>query len=101
MEKSYKFRIYPTREQERMFQENFGCVRFVYNHYLGMRIDKYRKDKSDMRYNQCSADLTQLKKSLIWLQNKVSNQRKDYLHKLSLMLIRCYDVIYLESSEYD
>ena len=69
MEKAYKFRIYPTREQEKMFQRNFGCVRFVYNYYLGMRIDKYRKDKSNMRYNQCSADLTQLKKSLILLQD--------------------------------
>ena len=82
MEKAYKFRIYPTKEQERMFQENFGCVRFVYNYYLGMRIDKYRKDKSDMRYNQCSANLTQLKKSLIWLQNADSTSLQTSLRNL-------------------
>ena len=40
MEKAYKFRIYPTKEQEIMFQKNFGCVRYVYNHYLEMRINK-------------------------------------------------------------
>ena len=82
MKKAYKFRIYPTKEQERMFQKNFGCVRYVYNHYLGMRIDKYRKDKSNMRYSQCSADLTQLKKSLVWLQDADSTSLQTTLRSL-------------------
>ena len=82
MEKAYKFRIYPTKEQEIMFQKNFGCVRYVYNHYLEMRINKYREDKSNMRYSQCSADLTQLKKSLVWLQDADSTSFQTALRSL-------------------
>ena len=82
MEKAYKFRIYPTKEQEIMFQRNFGCVRYVYNHYLKMRINKYRQDKSNMRYSQCSADLTQLKKSLVWLQDADSTSLQTALRSL-------------------
>ncbi|BDP75701.1 hypothetical protein EfmAA96_34860 (plasmid) [Enterococcus faecium] len=29
--KAYKFRIYPTEEQEIFFAKSFGCVRKVYN----------------------------------------------------------------------
>jgi len=82
VEKAYKFRIYPTKKQEKMFQKNFGCVRFVYNHYLEMRIKKYKENKSDMRYNQCSADLTQLKKSLVWLQDVDSTSLQTALKNL-------------------
>lgn len=85
MEKAYKFRIYPTKEQEIMFQKNFGCVRYVYNHYLEMRIEKYRQDKSNMRYSQCSADLTQLKKSLIWLQDADSTSLQTALRSLNIL----------------
>ena len=35
VEKSYKFRIYPTKEQKKMFQKNL----IVYNYYLEMRIN--------------------------------------------------------------
>lgn len=35
--KAYKYRIYPDREQAALLNRFFGCVRFVYNHYLGMQ----------------------------------------------------------------
>ena len=34
MYKTYKFRLYPNKEQEILISKTFGCVRFVYNHYL-------------------------------------------------------------------
>ena len=34
MEKAYKFRIYPTKQQEILIQKTFGSCRFVYNQYL-------------------------------------------------------------------
>ena len=82
MEKAYKFRIYPTKEQKKFFQKSFGSVRYVYNHYLEMRINKYKEDKSNMRYSQCSADLTQLKKSLTWLQDVDSTSLQTALKSL-------------------
>ena len=34
---SYKYRIYPTAAQRRYFAVNFGCCRYVYNHFLSER----------------------------------------------------------------
>ena len=42
MEYSYKFRIYPSETQVNLIQRTFGCVRFVYNHYLAQRIERYK-----------------------------------------------------------
>lgn len=68
MEYSYKFRIYPNITQVQQMQRTFGCCRFVWNHYLAMRKDLYEQDGKSMNYNACSRDMTQLKKSLIWLR---------------------------------
>ena len=68
MEKSYKFRIYPTKEQELLIQKTFGCTRFVFNRYLAKRIEAYQSEKQTINYNVCSADLTILKKDLVWLK---------------------------------
>ncbi|MCH4568958.1 helix-turn-helix domain-containing protein, partial [Bacillus sp. ES1-5] len=38
MLKSYKYRIYPNKEQQMFFSKTFGCVRFVYNKMLADRI---------------------------------------------------------------
>jgi len=68
MEKAYKFRLYPNKEQQEIVNKTFGCCRFVYNHYLAKRIELYKSDKSTMNYNACSADLKEFKKSLEWLK---------------------------------
>jgi putative transposase len=49
-------------------QKTFGSCRFVFNHYLAKRIEKFKDIKSIMNYNSCSADLTQMKKELVWLK---------------------------------
>ena len=68
MEKAFKFRIYPNKAQQVLLQKSFGCARFVYNHFLAKRIEKYKQDKSNMSYNQCSKELTILKQELEWLK---------------------------------
>jgi putative transposase len=68
VEKAYKFRIYPNRQQEVQIQKTFGCTRFVYNHYLAKRIEMYKDDKSTLGYKACSSDMTQLKRELLWLK---------------------------------
>ncbi|QZT33906.1 transposase [Caldalkalibacillus thermarum TA2.A1] len=45
--KAYKFRLYPTQEQEQLLAKTFGCVRFVYNKMLEERIHIYEKLKDD------------------------------------------------------
>lgn len=68
MEKAYKFRIYPNKTQQILLQKTFGCVRFIYNHFLAKKIEKYKQDKSYLSINQCSKELTALKKELKWLK---------------------------------
>lgn len=69
MEKAYKYRIYPNEKQKELIAKTFGCVRFVYNHYLAKRIELYKTKQESLNYSQCSADLTQLKKELVWLKD--------------------------------
>lgn len=44
--KAYKFRIYPTEEQETFFAKSFGCVRKVYNLMLDDRMKAYEETKN-------------------------------------------------------
>ncbi|HAQ0985829.1 TPA: IS200/IS605 family element transposase accessory protein TnpB [Enterococcus faecium] len=45
--KAYKFRIYPTEEQEIFFAKSFGCVCKVYNLMLDDRKKAYEEVKND------------------------------------------------------
>ena len=68
MEYSYRFRIYPTPTQEVLLQNTFGCVRYVFNHYLAQRKGQYEQTgKAPTRFEQ-DRDLTKLKKELEWLR---------------------------------
>ena len=42
--KSYKYKIYPNKKQEKLIQKTFGCTRFVYNYFLNLRIEKYKNN---------------------------------------------------------
>lgn len=68
MEKAFKFRVYPNKTQQVLLQKTFGCARFVYNHFLVLRIESYKKDKTSINYNQCSKLLTVLKQEKEWLK---------------------------------
>lgn len=43
MNRAYKFRIYPNKEQRIMFAKTFGCVRFIYNLMLADKIKHYQQ----------------------------------------------------------
>ncbi|MGG3451199.1 IS200/IS605 family element RNA-guided endonuclease TnpB [Domibacillus aminovorans] len=66
--KAYKFRIYPTKKQEILITKTIGCSRFVFNHFLSKWNDTYKETGKGLTYNTCSAQLTQLKKQLVWLK---------------------------------
>ena len=66
--KAYKFRIYPNKEQEILIAKTIGCSRYVFNHFLAKWNDTYKETGKGLNYNACSSQLTQLKKELIWLK---------------------------------
>lgn len=66
--KAYKFRIYPNKEQIDLINKTIGCTRFVYNHFLAERINIYKETEKGLTYNQSSKLLTQLKKDILWLK---------------------------------
>mgnify|MGYP001125190380 FL=1 len=66
--KAYKFRIYPSKEQEILIAKTTGCSRFVFNHFLAKWNDTYKATGKGLTYNSCSSQLTQLKKELVWLK---------------------------------
>ena len=46
MQRSYRYRFYPTPEQESLLRRTIGCCRFVYNRALALHTDRWRKNKS-------------------------------------------------------
>ena len=74
IKRAYRFRFYPTPEQETILAQTFGCVRFVYNRMLRERTDAWFERQERMGYHMTSAALTKLKKDPehLWL-NEVSS----------------------------
>lgn len=81
--KAYLFRIYPTKEQEELIQKTFGCVRFVYNHFLNERIKEYKGNGKSLTYFQQNKTLTALKKEYPWLQEPDKNALQYALRDLN------------------
>lgn len=70
VEYSYKFRLYPNREQENLIARTFGCCRFVFNHYLALRKETYEQTGETLNYYACAKDMTTLKQQeeTLWLK---------------------------------
>lgn len=61
-ERAYKYRFYPTAEQENLLRRTLGCVRLVYNQALATRTEAWYKRQERMGYSQTSSLLTSWKK---------------------------------------
>ncbi len=66
--KAYKFRIYPNKEQETSIAKTIGCSRFVFNHFLAKWNETYKETGKGLTYNACSSELPSLKKEFPWLK---------------------------------
>ncbi len=90
--KSFKFRIYPNKEQEILLSKHFGACRFVFNHYLNKRKETYLEDKKSLNYYDNTNDLTQLKKDedYIWLKEINSQSLQSSLRNLDSSYMRFF-----------
>ena len=60
--RAFRYRFYPTPEQEAVLARTFGCVRYVYNWALALRQTAYRERHETVSYGDTSAALTELKR---------------------------------------
>ncbi|PWV80618.1 RNA-guided endonuclease TnpB family protein [Halomonas sp. A11-A] len=60
--RAYKYRFYPTPEQEQLLARTFGCVRFVYNAVLRYRTDAFYERREKIGYVAANAELSRMKK---------------------------------------
>lgn len=63
VKRAYKYRFYPTEEQEALLRRTFGCVRVVYNKALEERTRAWSTERRSITYSDTSAMLTQWKKT--------------------------------------
>jgi len=61
-QKAFKYRFYPTPEQETLLRRTMGCARLVYNKALAARTEAWYERQERVGYTETSAMLTQWKK---------------------------------------
>ena len=108
---SFKYRIYPNKEQKLLINKTFGCVRFVYNMILYTANKFYEETgknkiitpaslKSENQFlkevDSLALSNAQLKAKISKLHEYIKNCRKDFLHKLSKKLSEIYNAVVVE-----
>jgi putative transposase len=61
-QRAYRYRFYPTLEQEQLLRRTLGCVRWVYNKALHTRTEGWYERQERIDYPKTSAMLTAWKK---------------------------------------
>jgi len=61
-QRAFKYRFYPTPEQETLLRCTMGCTRLVYNRALAVRTQAWYDEKKRVGYSDTSALLTEWKK---------------------------------------
>src|SRR5690606_20355200 len=82
----------PDATQAILLAKHFGCVRFVYNHFLNERIAQYKKTKQSDNYHAQALALTQLKKKedRIWLKEVNSQTLQFALKALDIAFVNFF-----------
>ena len=72
--RAFKYRFYPTQEQETLLRKTVGCCRFVYNRSLAMRSEAWTQNKERLSGYDLQKKITIWKKEeeTKWL-SEVSN----------------------------
>ncbi|WP_026829297.1 IS200/IS605 family element RNA-guided endonuclease TnpB [Exiguobacterium artemiae] len=81
--KAYKFRIYPTKEQEILIAKTIGCSRFVFNYFLSKWDETYQATGKGMSYGSCSKEIPMLKQEHNWLKEVDSHSLQSSVKHLT------------------
>jgi len=61
-QKAFKYRFYPTPEQETLLRKTMGCARLIYNKALALRTEAWDEKQERVGYEETSTMLTEWKK---------------------------------------
>lgn len=65
---AYKYRIYPTEEQQILLSKTFGCKRMIFNHYLNEQQERFKNKEKHLSNYDINKDITRLKDTKAWLR---------------------------------
>jgi len=65
---AYKYRIYPTEDQQVLLSKTFGCKRFIFNHYLNVQQERYKNKEKHLSNYDINKDITKLKETKEYLR---------------------------------
>jgi len=90
--KTYRFRLFPTKEQEVLLNKHFGCCRWVYNHFLNERKEQYQANKKSDNYYKQAATLAKLKneEDTKWLKEVNSQSLQFALRSLDTAFLNFF-----------
>ena len=96
--KGLKYRIYPNKQQRIMIGKTLGCSRFVYNHFLRVRMDEWSYNHNSLSYESTCPMLKDLKKypEYSWLKEVDSTALQQSLRDLQ----KAYDNFFAKRAGY-
>ena len=90
--KTFRYRIYPTEDQKVLLAKHFGAKRFVYNFFLDERKKTYLESKKSLNYYDNAKRLTEIKHSeeYIWMKEINSQSLQSSLRDLDVAYTRFF-----------
>ncbi len=77
MLKTYRYRLYPTDNQEQLLNKHLGSTRFIFNLALETKISAYKSNKINLSRYDLQKQLIELKQEAIWLK-EINSQSIQY-----------------------
>lgn len=90
--RAYRFILQPDKAQEVLLNRHFGSVRWVYNHFLKKRIEKYRAHNASENYSKQASCLPLLKRKeeTAWLKEVNSQSLQVALQHLDTAFVNFF-----------
>jgi putative transposase len=97
MYQAYKYRIYPTGEQQESLAKAFGCCRWFWNYSLNNSLQTYKSTGKGLLRKDIQGLLPKLKKEYEWLGTDVYSQ---CLQVVALNLSTAYKNFFEKRAKY-
>jgi len=88
--RAYKFRLYPTTEQEALLRQHGGNARFLWNHLLRSNQDRYEQEGKFTFAHEMIVSLPSLKKEHDFLKLSFSQSLQQVARHLDRALKDCF-----------